>query len=84
MSYIDSDSESGSHHGLSVISRGTFMFKERKIFAEFEGQCHPHTNSAQLHRLLTYEAPPSVLTKAGTVAKRQPKDTHVDPYANYY
>ncbi|PPQ68630.1 hypothetical protein CVT25_005539 [Psilocybe cyanescens] len=84
MSYFDSDSECESYYGPPVVTRGAFTFKEGMIYAEFEGPCHPRTDAAELHRLLTYSPPPPVLTKAGTVAKRQPKDTHVDPDAHYY
>lgn len=84
MSFYDSDSKYGSYYGPPIVTRSAFIFKEGKMYARFEGPCHPRADSAELYRLLTYAPPPPVLTKAGTVAKRQPKDTHVDPEAHYY
>ena len=67
-----------------AITRNGFSFKDDKFYVEVGYHTHTRKDAAELYALLTYTPPPPALTKAGKVAKRQPKDTHKDEEAHFY
>ena len=67
-----------------AITRDGFSFQDDKFYVAVDYHTHTRKDAAELYALLTYTPPPPVLTKAGKVAKRQPKDTHKDEEAHFY
>jgi hypothetical protein len=67
-----------------AIARDGFSFKDDKFYVTVGYHTHTRKDAAELYALLTYTPPPPALTKAGKVAKRQPKDTHKDEEAHFY
>ena len=67
-----------------AITRNGFSFQDDKFYVAIGYHTHTRKDAAELYALLTYTPPPPALTKAGKVAKRQPKDTHKDEEAHFY
>ncbi|KAG5652279.1 hypothetical protein H0H81_005591, partial [Sphagnurus paluster] len=65
------------------ISRDGFTYDGRSFYVEVDSHRHARASPSSLRELLTYIDPGPLLTKKGTVAKRQPK-SHPDPPAHYY
>ncbi|KAG5652277.1 hypothetical protein H0H81_005589 [Sphagnurus paluster] len=65
------------------VSRDSFTYDGSSFYVEVDQHRHPRASPTSLHALLTYVDPAPLLTKKGTVAKRQPK-SHPDPPAHYY
>ena len=85
MSWRDSDSKSETDEwNTPAIARDGFSFKDDKFYVTVDYHTHTRKDAAELYALLTYTPPPLALTKAGKVAKRQPKDTHKDEEAHFY
>ena len=67
-----------------AITRDGFSFKDDKFYVAVGYHTHTRKDPVELYALLNYTPPPPALTKAGKVAKRQPKDTHKDEEAHFY
>lgn len=67
------------------VSQDGFFHDGSEFYVEVEAPKHRYSReeSSRLYTLLTYTEPPPVLTKKGTVAKRQPPP-HKDPAAGFY
>jgi len=81
MSWSDSEPDEWN---TPAITRNGFSFQDDKFYVEIDYRTHTRKDAAELYALLTYTPPPPALTKAGKVAKRQPKDTHKDEEAHFY
>ena len=81
MSFSDSEPDEWN---TPAITRNGFSFKDDKFYVKVGYNRHTRKDAAELYALLTYTPPPPALTKAGKVAKRQPKDTHKDEEAHFY
>ena len=81
MSFSDSEPDEWN---TPAITRNGFSFKDDKFYVKVGYNRHTRKDAAELYALLTYTPPPLALTKAGKVAKRQPKDTHKDEEAHFY
>jgi hypothetical protein len=81
MSWSDSEPDEWN---TPAITRNGFSFQNDKFYVAIDYHTHPRKDAAELYALLTYTPPPPALTKAGKVAKRQPKDTHKDEEAHFY
>ncbi|KIM35188.1 hypothetical protein M413DRAFT_20802 [Hebeloma cylindrosporum] len=81
MSWSDSEPDTWN---TPAITRDGFSFKDDKFYVAIGYHTHTRKDTAELYALLTYTPPPPALTKAGKVAKRQPKDTHKDEEAHFY
>ena len=83
MSFFDLESEPDEWN-TPAITRDGFSFKDDKFYVTVGYHTHTRKDAGELYALLTYTPPPPALTKAGKVAKRQPKDTHKDEEAHFY
>ncbi|KAJ7112427.1 hypothetical protein C8R43DRAFT_1040722 [Mycena crocata] len=72
-------------HYAEPIRRDGFLYYGNDFYVTVQGSRSrmSRTDSTRLHSLLTYTAPPPVLTKAGKVAKRQPRP-HQDESEEFY
>ena len=67
----------------SPVSRDGFFHSGDSFYVEIDKHRHGRTDSTALFHLLTYTEPSPLLTKAGTVAKRQ-RLPHKDPPGHFY
>ena len=81
MSWSDSEPDEWN---TPAITRNGFSFQDDKFYVAIGYHTHTRKDATELYALLTYTPPPPALTKAGKVAKRQPKDTHKDEEAHFY
>jgi hypothetical protein len=75
-------SERGARYAPPV-SRDGFFHSGDSFYVEIEGHRHGRRDSTALFDLLTYTQPAPLLTKAGKVAKRQPRPQK-DPPGHFY
>ncbi|KAJ7685548.1 hypothetical protein DFH06DRAFT_1029285, partial [Mycena polygramma] len=70
-------------HYAPPVRRDGFLFHGDDFYVQSSGYRLRRADATRLHSLLTYTAPPPVLTKAGKVAKRQPRP-HEDESEEFY
>ncbi|KAJ6531259.1 hypothetical protein B0H19DRAFT_1273468 [Mycena capillaripes] len=70
-------------HYAPPIRRDGFIYHGNDFYVQGSGYRMRRADATRLHSLLTYTAPPPLLTKAGKVAKRQPRP-HEDESEEFY